>query len=57
MKISISNIILICFVSINTINAQIDPSLLKRTVKDTTKILNMDAIYNRPTLNINKRLM
>lgn len=54
MKISISNIILICFVSINTINAQIDPSLLKRTVKDTTKILNMDAIYNRPTLNINK---
>lgn len=54
MKISISNIILICFVSINTINAQIDPILLKRTVKDTTKILNMDAIYNRPTLNINK---
>lgn len=54
MRISISYIILICFVSINTINAQIDPSLLKRTVKDTTKILNMDAIYNRPTLNINK---
>jgi hypothetical protein len=35
--------------------AQIDPSLLKRIPKDTVKnILNMDALYNRPTLNINK---
>ena len=35
--------------------AQIDPSLLKRVPKDTVKnILNMDALYNRPTLNINK---
>lgn len=35
--------------------AQIDPSLLKRIPKDTTlQILNMDALYNRPSLNINK---
>lgn len=35
--------------------AQIDPSLLKRIPKDTVKnILNMDALYNRPALNINK---
>lgn len=54
MRISISYIILCFFLISNTINAQIDPSLLKRVSKDTTKILNMDAIYNRPTLNINK---
>jgi hypothetical protein len=35
--------------------AQIDPSLLKRIHKDTVKnILNMDALYNRPALNIHK---
>ncbi len=35
--------------------AQIDPSLLKRIQKDTlVNTLNMDALYNRPTLNINK---
>lgn len=35
--------------------AQIDPNLLKRIPKDTVKQeLNMDAIYNRPALNINK---
>ena len=35
--------------------AQIDPALLKRVPKDTVvNILNMDAVYNRPTLNINK---
>lgn len=35
--------------------AQIDPSLLKIIPKDTVKnILNMDALYNRPTFNINK---
>ena len=35
--------------------AQIDPSLLKIIPKDTVKnILNMDALYNRPTLKINK---
>lgn len=54
MRISISFIILFFCAFANTINAQIDPTLLKRVTKDTTKILNMDAIYNRPTLNINK---
>lgn len=35
--------------------AQIDTSLLKRIPKDTVKqVLNMDALYNRPSLNINK---
>lgn len=35
--------------------AQIDPSLLKRIPKDTVnQVLNMDALYNRPALNINK---
>ncbi|TRX00330.1 hypothetical protein [Flavobacterium gawalongense] len=35
--------------------AQIDSSLLKRTQKDSTKqALNMDAVYNRPFLNIGK---
>jgi hypothetical protein len=35
--------------------SQIDPTLLKRTQKDSTKqALNMDAVYNRPTLNVGK---
>lgn len=35
--------------------SQIDPDLLKRTPKDSTKqTLNMDAVYNRPSLNIGK---
>ena len=35
--------------------AQIDQSLLKNEVKDTSKaMLNMDAIYNRPFLKMNK---
>ena len=35
--------------------AQVDPSLLKKIPKDTVKqVLNMDAVYNRPSLNINK---
>ncbi len=35
--------------------AQIDPSLLRRIPKDTTKAtLNMDAIYNRPALQPGK---
>lgn len=46
---------LILFLFISNLFAQIDPSLLKRTPKDTVKqLLNMDAIYNRPTLNVNK---
>lgn len=36
-------------------NAQIDPSLLKRIPKDTSEnTLNMDAIYNRPSLKLGK---
>ncbi|WP_026724943.1 hypothetical protein [Flavobacterium sasangense] len=54
MRISISYIIIFFCAFANTVNAQIDPTLLKRVTKDTTKTLNMDAIYNRPTLNINK---
>jgi hypothetical protein len=35
--------------------AQIDPSLFKRTPKDTVKqTMNMDAVYGRPFLNISK---
>ncbi|MFV8326604.1 hypothetical protein [Flavobacterium sp. ZS1P14] len=35
--------------------SQIDPVLLKRTPKDSAKqALNMDAVYNRPSLNIGK---
>ena len=35
--------------------AQIDPSLQRRTVRDTSKmLLNMDAVYNRPFLGIGK---
>ncbi len=38
--------------------SQIDPSLLKTTQKDSTKqALNMDAVYNRPTLNAGKNLV
>lgn len=35
--------------------AQIDQSLLKRTTSDTSKrLMNMDAIYNRPALKFDK---
>jgi hypothetical protein len=35
--------------------AQIDSTLLRRTRQDTTKmLLNMDAVYNRPFLAVNK---
>ncbi|MES2863742.1 MAG: hypothetical protein V4666_06470 [Bacteroidota bacterium] len=45
----------ILFLFISNLFAQIDPSLLKRIPKDTVKqLLNMDAMYNRPSLNINK---
>ncbi|MCL9803961.1 hypothetical protein NAT51_00385 [Flavobacterium amniphilum] len=47
----ISIITLISFSS----NAQIDPSLLKKPVKDTIKqALNMDAVYNRPSMSFSK---
>jgi len=35
--------------------AQIDSTLLRRVEKDTTRLLmNMDAVYNRPFLSVNK---
>ncbi|MES2544512.1 MAG: hypothetical protein V4548_06485 [Bacteroidota bacterium] len=38
--------------------SQIDPSLLKTTAKDSVKpILNMDAMYNRPSLTIGKNIV
>ena len=37
------------------VTAQIDPALLKRIQKDTTKpTLNMDAVYNRPFIAVGK---
>ena len=38
-----------------TVHAQIDPALLRQINKDTTSnILNMDAVYNRPFLQLGK---
>lgn len=46
--------LLLLFVGTN-IQAQIDPSLLRRVPKDTSiQQLNMDAVYNRPFLQIGK---
>lgn len=54
MKLRIPFVMAIFFIA-NSLSAQIDPSLLKRVPKDTLKqVLNMDAIYSRPVLNINK---
>lgn len=54
MKLRIYFLVAMAFLSCG-LSAQIDPSLLKRAHKDTlTQVLNMDAIYNRPVLNINK---
>ncbi len=37
------------------LSAQIDPSLLRRISKDTTSLqMNMDAVYNRPFLQLGK---
>jgi hypothetical protein len=49
-------IIFILFVLISsTAIAQIDPTLLRRIPKDTTKaVLNMDAVYNRPFMQVGK---
>ena len=49
--------ILIMIISLFSIdsNAQIDSTLLKRTPVDTAKnLLNMDAVYNRPFLQLGK---
>jgi hypothetical protein len=46
--------ILFIFLSVSA-GAQIDPTLLKRVERDTSKrMLNMDAIYNRPALKFDK---
>ncbi|MEM9389176.1 MAG: hypothetical protein AAGA02_01810 [Bacteroidota bacterium] len=43
-----------CLISLET-SAQIDSTLLKRVEVDTSKnLLNMDAVYNRPFLQVNK---
>ncbi len=49
-------IFLILFIlTASTAIAQIDPSLLRRIPKDTSKpALNMDAMYNRPFLQVGK---
>lgn len=47
-------IVFICSLSLESVS-QIDSTLLKRTVKDTTKmVMNMDAVYNRPFLSVAK---
>jgi hypothetical protein len=46
--------IITCFLSLH-LTAQIDPSLLRRIPTDTTGMqLNMDAVYNRPFLQVGK---
>jgi hypothetical protein len=55
MRLKLTLLLAITFFFHANCFAQIDPSLLKRIPKDTVKnILNMDAVYNRPALNINK---
>lgn len=47
--------IFICTILVLNANAQIDPTLLKRVARDTSRpTLNMDAIYNRPALKYDK---
>lgn len=46
---------IVFFLFIPFIRAQIDPTLLRRIPKDTTtRLMNMDAIYNRPYLTGDK---
>ena len=47
--------ITVTFIFCNTVQAQIDPLLLKRIPKDTIKqTMNMDAVYNRPFVAVGK---
>jgi hypothetical protein len=49
------SILVLLFVLTHISMAQIDPSLLRRVPKDTSKpLMNMDAVYNRPFLQIGK---
>jgi hypothetical protein len=51
----IISIILFCIVLCATVQAQIDPTLLKGPIADTAKAaLNMDAVYNRPFVTVGK---
>lgn len=48
-------ITLLLFIPFLSVIGQIDPALLRRTPRDTSKmLLNMDAIYNRPFLAVGK---
>lgn len=47
--------VLVAFIFFNTVHAQIDPALLRRVPKDTSKqAMNMDAVYNRPFVAVGK---
>ena len=49
------SIFLITFFSCADVDAQIDPTLLKRVPKDSVKqTMNMDAVYNRPFVSVAK---
>lgn len=55
MKAKSFFLFLISLSLINPLLAQIDPSLLRRLPKDTTNLLlNLDAVYNRPFIGIDK---
>ncbi|MEK7225128.1 MAG: hypothetical protein AAB221_05550, partial [Bacteroidota bacterium] len=48
-------VIIFVFAITETISGQIDPSLLRRIPKDTSGLqMNMDAVYNRPFLQVGK---
>ena len=55
MKIRITSSIIAFTTIFNYATAQIDSTLLKRVPTDTVKkVMNMDAIYNRPFLRTGK---
>ena len=48
------SLIIVCVLA-TTVQAQIDSTLIRRTQKDTSRLLlNMDAVYNRPFLSVGK---
>ena len=48
-------ILILLIIIINDLFSQIDPVLLRRSSKDTSgQQLNMDAIYNRPFIQVGK---
>ncbi|MES2430594.1 MAG: hypothetical protein V4556_06620 [Bacteroidota bacterium] len=54
MRLKIFVAISFAFISFSS-QAQIDPSLLRRVTSDSAKpIMNMDAMYNRPALQVGK---